>query len=158
MQRVPCGAKGLATPILDEVQEMANEDEVMIIATVKCVAQAEAVEESEQGAPAGVLVCSTVVSMNVAGRTLLLETMGARHAGGSCRALRHFKNRGYQPHDGMESSKDATIALLETLICDQRLVLGWRLGLDLASLGIGVTTVLASVSQQTPWCARSFRI
>ena len=81
MQRVPCGAKGLATPILDEVQEMPTEDEVIIIARVKCVAHAAAVQGSQQVAPPGMLGCSTVVAMDVAGRPLLLETMGARPAG-----------------------------------------------------------------------------
>ena len=141
MQRVPCDAKGLATLILDEVQEMPNEDEVIIIATFK-FAHADAVEESEQVAQAGVLDCSTVVAMDVAGRVLLLETIGARPAGDDW-ARRHFKNRSYQPPDGLESPKDATLAHLATLIFDQRLVVGWRLGFDLASLGIGVNTVLA---------------
>ena len=47
-QRVPCGGKGLATPILDQVQEMPNEDEEIIIATGKWSGHADAVEESEQ--------------------------------------------------------------------------------------------------------------
>ena len=55
----------------------------------------------------------------------------------------HFKNHRYQPPNGLESPKDATVAHLARLIGDQRLVVGCRLGLDLASLGIGVTTMLA---------------
>ena len=56
---------------------------------------------------------------------------------------RHFKNRSYQPPDGLESPKQATVTHLVTLIGDQRLVVCWRLGFDLASLGLGITIVLA---------------
>ena len=48
IQRVHGGAKGLSTPIFDEVQEMPTEDEVVIIATVKCVAHAVAVDEASK--------------------------------------------------------------------------------------------------------------
>ena len=50
----------------------------MILATVKCVAHTDAVEGSEQVAPVGVLDCSTVLSMDAAGRVLLVETTGTR--------------------------------------------------------------------------------
>ena len=43
-----------------------------------------------------------------------------------------------------KAPKEATVAHLATLIADQRLIVGWRLGLDLASLGFGVSTVLAN--------------
>ena len=63
---------------------MPNEDELILIATLKCVAHVDAVEQSEHVAPAGVLDSSTLVSLDVAGRPILLETMGAREvdAGG----------------------------------------------------------------------------
>ena len=57
-------------------------------------------------------------------------------------ASRLFKNRSYQPADGLESPKDAAVAHLVTLLGHQRLVVGWRLGFDLASHGLGVITVL----------------
>ena len=142
MQRVHCGAQGLATPYLAEIQQIPNEEEVLLIATVKCVANADTVQGSQQVAPAGVLDCSTVVAMDAAERPLLLETMGVRTAGGDW-MLRHFKNRSYQPRDVLESPKDATVGHLAPLIGDHRLVVGWRLGLDLASMGIGVSTALA---------------
>ena len=43
IQRLPWGLKGFATPILGEVQEMPTEAEVILIATVKCVAHPDAV-------------------------------------------------------------------------------------------------------------------
>ena len=47
----------------------------MGVRAVKCVAHADAVEGSQQGAPAGMLNCSTVVAMDAAGRVLLLGTI-----------------------------------------------------------------------------------
>ena len=67
----PGAANGLATPILEEVQEMPNEVIAIIIATVKCVAPACAVEEIEQVAPADLLDCNTVMAIDVAGRVRL---------------------------------------------------------------------------------------
>ena len=142
MQKVLCAASGLATPILDEISEMPSEEEAIIIARVKCVAHSDAVEGGQQISPVGVLDCSTVVAMHVAGRPLLLETIGARTPIDDW-SRRHFNNRSYQTPDGLESPKEATVAHLATLIGYQRLVVGWRLGLDLASLGLGVSTVLA---------------
>ena len=127
---------------MNEIQESPDAEYAVILATVKCVAHADAVEGSEQEAPAGVLDCSTVVAMDPAGRVLLLETMGAR-ASNDDWPRRHFKNRSYQPPQGLESPKDAVVAHLATLIGDERLVVGWRLGYDLASLGLGVTRVMA---------------
>ena len=83
-----------------------------------------------------------MVAMDGARRTILLETMGARPAD-DIWPRRHFKKRSYQPPDGLESPKEATVSHLATLIFDQRLVVGCRLGLDVESLGIGVSTVLA---------------
>ena len=57
---------------MDEVQEIPNEGEVIVIATVKCVAHADAVELNEQVPRAGVLYCSIVVARDVAGRVMLL--------------------------------------------------------------------------------------
>ena len=104
MQRLPCAANGLAILILDEVQDMPTEDDVVLIATGKCVAHADAVEESQQGAPAGMLDCCTVVAMDVAGRRLLLETIGAR-APSDDRSRRHFKKQSFQTPDGLESPR-----------------------------------------------------
>ena len=42
--RFPCVVKGLETPILDEIHDLPGEQEAVIIATVKCVAHADAVE------------------------------------------------------------------------------------------------------------------
>ena len=104
------------------------------------MAQADAVDGSEQVAAASVLDCSTVAAMDAAGR--LLETMGARPAGDNW-ARRHFKNRSFQPTDELVSQKDAFVPHLATLIGDQRLVVGWRLVFDLASRGLGITSVFA---------------
>ena len=46
MTRVTSAAKGLATPILDEIQDIRGDGEGGIIATVKCVAHAEFVAAS----------------------------------------------------------------------------------------------------------------
>ena len=81
-----------------------------------------------------------MVAMDAGGRGLLLETMGMRTADDTW-ARRHFKNRSYQPPDGLESPRDALIAALATLIGAQRLVVGWPLGIDMASLGIGISAV-----------------
>ena len=99
MQQIPCGAKGLATPYLDQIHNTPDAEYAVILATVKCVAHADAVEGSAQEAPAGVLDCSTVVAMDPAGRVLLLETMGARASNDEW-ARRHFKNRSSQPPEG----------------------------------------------------------
>ena len=76
MQDIPCRAPGLATPYLEEIQESPDYDYAVILATVKGVAHADAGEGSEPVAPAGVIVWSTVVAMDAAGRVLLVETMG----------------------------------------------------------------------------------
>ena len=55
----------------------------------------------------------------------------------------------------MESQKDATVAHMARLIGDQRLVVCWRLGFDLASLGLGITIVLA-IDPATDPVVRSF--
>ena len=70
-QPVPCWAKGLVTPILDDVQEMPNEDEAIIITILKCAAQAESVEPSEQETPASMLDFSTALTMDLTRRPLL---------------------------------------------------------------------------------------
>ena len=80
LQPEPCAVKGLATPILDGLQEMPNENEAIIVATVKCVSPADGLEESEQIPPARVLDWSTLVTLDGAGRPLLLKTMRARAA------------------------------------------------------------------------------
>ena len=67
IQRVQCGAKRLASPIVDEIRDNLNEDDVVHSATVNGLGHLDGVEESEQGAPAGLLDCSTVASMDVAG-------------------------------------------------------------------------------------------
>ena len=68
--------------------------------------------------------------------------MGARASNDEW-ARRHFNNRSYQPLQGLEIPKNAVVAHLATRIGDQRLVVGWRHGYDLASLGLGVTSVMA---------------
>ena len=79
-QRVPSGVQGLATPILQEVEMMPNENEAIIIATLRCVAHIDSVEVSEHVAPAGMLDCSTLVAIYNTRCRLLLETMGVRPA------------------------------------------------------------------------------
>ena len=64
----------------------------MIIATVKWVAHADAVEASKQRDPVGVLDCSTLVAMDSAGCELLLETVGKREPDEEW-PRRHFWNR-----------------------------------------------------------------
>ena len=64
MQHMPSGAKGLATPILEEPQEMPNANAVVIIPTMKCLAHADAVDGSKQVSPAGVLDCSNVMGID----------------------------------------------------------------------------------------------
>ena len=56
---------------------MPSEEEGIIIATVKWVAHAAAVQGRQQVAPAGMLDCRTVVAMDVAGRPLLWGTIAA---------------------------------------------------------------------------------
>ena len=43
----------------------------------------------------------------------------------------------------MKSPKDAVVGHLASIIGDQRLIVGLRLGFDLASLGLGVSRVMA---------------
>ena len=112
-------AQALATPYLDEIQITPDAEYAVILATVKCVAHADVVEGSEQEAPAGVLDCSTGVAMDPAGRVLLLEAMGAR-ASSDDWVRSHFKNRSYQPPEGLESPKDVMLTHLATLIGDER--------------------------------------
>ena len=64
LQPEPCAVKGLATPILDGLQEMPNENEAIIVATVKCVAPADGLEESEHIPPSGVLDWSTLFTLD----------------------------------------------------------------------------------------------
>ena len=123
IQQIPCGGNPLATPNLSEIHETPYAEYAVILATVKCVAHADAVEIMEHEAPPGVLDCSTVVAMDPVGRMLLLETMGAR-ARNDDWARRHFKNRRYQPPDGLESQKNAVVGLLATLIGAERLSVG----------------------------------
>ena len=78
MQETQCSVPSLASPYLVEVEASPEERSAVIIDTVKCAAHAEAVDGSKQRDPAGVLDCSTLVAMDVAGRVLLLETMGKR--------------------------------------------------------------------------------
>ena len=63
------------------------------------MAHVDAVDESEEVAPASVLDWSTVLAMDGAGRPLLMEMIGSRPAQDSW-ASRHFRNRCYQPPDG----------------------------------------------------------
>ena len=134
MQQIPCGGKTLATPYLDEILETPDAEYVVILATLKCVAHGDAVDGSEQEAAACVLDCSTVVAMDPAGRILLLETMGARASSDNW-ARRHFKIRKHEPQEGLVSPKEALVAYLATLIGEEHLIVGCRLGFDLASLG-----------------------
>ena len=115
------------------MQVSPEERSAVIIATVKWVAHGDALQASKQRDPAGVLDCSTLVAMDSAGRVFLLETMGKRDPDDEW-PRRHFWNRSYQPPDGLQSPKDAVVGYLASVIGDQRLVLGWRLGFDLASL------------------------
>ena len=140
MQEIQCAAPGLAKPYLEQIQETPEDEDALILATVKCVAHIDSVEASEQVAPVGVLDCSTVLALHAAGRVLLAETMGSR-APDDTWARRQFKHRSYQQSDGLESPRDALIAALATLIGAQRLVVGWPLGIDMASLGIGISAV-----------------
>ena len=55
MQQIPCGAKALDTPYLSEIQESPDADYAVSLATVKCVAHADAVEGSEHVDPVGVV-------------------------------------------------------------------------------------------------------
>ena len=54
-----------------EMQASPDERNAVIVATVKCVAHADAVEASKQRDPVGVLDCSTLVAMDSAGIVLL---------------------------------------------------------------------------------------
>ena len=92
MQEIKGGAPRLARPYLAEIHESPDDEYAVILSTVKCVTHTDAVEGSEQVAPAGVLDCSTLVPKDAAGRVLLLETMGTRAAEDRW-ARRHFKNR-----------------------------------------------------------------
>ena len=76
MQQGPCGAAGLVTPYLNEIQETPDAEYAVILATVNCLAHNDAVEGSEQVHPAGDLDCSNVMAMDGAGRVLLEKTMG----------------------------------------------------------------------------------
>ena len=80
--------------------------------------------------------------MDPAGSVLLLETMGERAANAEW-ARRHFKNSYYQPPEGLESRNKSAVSHLPTLIGDERLIVGSRLRYDLASLGLGITSILA---------------
>ena len=91
-----------------EVQASPEERSAVIIATVKCVAHAEAVDGSKQRDPTGMLDCSTLVAMDCAGRVLLLETMGKREPDDEW-PRRHFWNKSYQPPDDLESPKDVLL-------------------------------------------------
>ena len=81
MNKVQCAQNGLKTSILDEIQQRASEEEAILIAITKCMAHAVAVEGSQKVVPAGVLDWSNVEAMDMAGRTLLLEKIGARAGG-----------------------------------------------------------------------------
>ena len=126
MQQIPCGARGLATPYLAEIQNTRDPQYAVILATVKCVAHDDPVEGSEQEVPAGVLDFSTVVAMDPTGRVFLFEAMGARSSTDEW-ARTHFRNRSFQPTEGLESPKYAVVAHLATRIGDERLVFGWLL-------------------------------
>lgn len=62
----------------------------------------------------------------------------------------HFKIRTDQRPEGLESPKDAVVAHSVTLIGDERLVVGSRLGFDLGSFGMGIPTVIANDLQSDP--------
>ena len=79
MQQIQCRANALATQYLQEIQESPVAEYAVILATVKCVLHADAVEGSEEEAPAGVLDCSTLVAMDPAGRVLLLKQWERAH-------------------------------------------------------------------------------
>ena len=55
MQETPCSVPSLASPYLMEMQASPEERSAVIIATVKCVAHAEAVEASKERDQADVL-------------------------------------------------------------------------------------------------------
>ena len=109
---------------------------------MKFVAHANAVAPSKQTDPVGVLDCNTLVAMDSAGRVLLFETMGKRDPDDDW-PRGHFWNRSYQPPDGWECPKEALVRHLAKLIGDKRLVVGWRLGFDMASLGLALSRVMA---------------
>ena len=111
-------------------------------------------EASKHRDPAGVLDWSTLFAMDSSGIVLLLETMGKRDQNDEW-PRRHFWNRSYQPHDCLESPKNAVVGDLASLIGDQRLIVGWRLGFDLASLGLGVSRVKA-IDLSTDLVVRDF--
>ena len=115
MQEIPCGAPGLPTPYLAEIQEACDDEYAVILPTMKCVAHADVLDGSEEVAPSGLLDCSTVVPMDPAGRALLLETMGTREPIDEW-ARTHFKNHSYQPRECLERPKDAVVVHLATLI------------------------------------------
>ena len=48
MQEIRRGDQGLATPYLEEIQESPDDEYAVILATVKCVADTDAGEGSEQ--------------------------------------------------------------------------------------------------------------
>ena len=112
-----------------EIQETPDDQYPEILGKVKYLAHADAVAGSKQEAPAGVLDSRTVVAMDPAGRLLLLETMGAR-APDDPSGRRHFKDRSKLPPDSLDSPKPAVLAHLATLIGEQRLEVGRRLGFD----------------------------
>ena len=80
--------------------------------------------------------------MDVAGRPVLLETMGARSVHDTS-GRSHCMNRSYQRPDGLQSPTEGSVSHLATLIGNQRLLVGFPLGIDLASLVIGATSVVA---------------
>ena len=100
-----------------EMQAAPDERNAVIIATVKCVAHADAVEASKHRDPGGVLDCSTLGGMDPAGRVLHLETMGKRERDDEW-PPRHFWNRSYHPPDELESPKEAVVGQLATLLGD----------------------------------------
>ena len=120
---------------------MPSEEEAIIIEIVKCLEHAVPLDGRQQLSPAGVLDWYTVVAMVVARRLLLVITIGARAQGDEWSG-RHFKNWSYQPPEGFDSPKQATVAQLATLRGEQRLLVGWRFGHDLAALPLGVNPVL----------------
>ena len=114
MQEIPRGAPGLVTPYLEEILESPGNEYAVILATVKCAAHTDNGEGTEQVAPVGVIDSTAVMGMDAAGRVILVETMGTR-ATANTWAQRQFKNRSYQPPDGLVNPRDAVIAHLATL-------------------------------------------
>lgn len=77
MEPMPPTVKLLARPILQDAQESAMKEQETLVATLKCVADSNALEGTQQVAPTGMVDCSLTQAMDAAGRLLPLEHNGS---------------------------------------------------------------------------------